>query len=63
MIPAEHNYTLIKMFVNNSLLINPLFLDDGEQRFTFHALFLFELEELLSQHILVSLSQSGMGKM
>lgn len=41
MIPPEHEYTLIKMSVNNSLLVNPLFFDDGEQRFTFHSLFLF----------------------
>ena len=34
-----------------------LVFDDGEQRFTFHPLFLFQLEQLLTQYVLVSLSQ------
>lgn len=53
-----------KMCVKNLLLfIDPLLFDDGEQRFSFHSLLLFQLEELLSQHILVSLSQPGTEKL
>lgn len=46
MIPPKHRYRLsyfaFKMCANNLLLfIDPLLFDDGEQRFTFHSLFLF----------------------
>lgn len=40
------------------IFIHHLLLDDGKQRLTLHSLFLLQLEELLTQHILVSLSQS-----
>lgn len=44
--------------INLLIIVNPLLFDNGKQRLTLHSLFLFQLEELLTQHILVTLSQS-----
>lgn len=51
---------VLDVCVNNLLIfINPLLFDNGKQRLALHSLFLFQLEQLLTQHILVTLSQSA----